>query len=386
MSQKRFGYYTYKNKEISRFDLMRLSWKTGAEAVFHPFSIDLDSIDLTIEPPHDLNYYYRKRAEELRQKYDHIILAFSGGTDSEHVFRTFYNNGIRIDEILHYHYDLRYRDRLVGMNIENEKYEHEQLSIPLLKHIKSNLLPDIEITIIDTTRATLKFWKDCDKDWHEKIPTDSFMTVFNPAGIWRADISLLDTKWNSMLEAGKKICLIAAKEKLMIGKDETGYFIQYRDLQNSRWLTPPLHRLGNIIQNEMFYMDDTTIEMQLKQAHVLRRELGDNEDFFDETFKFTRQWENTYAKVCYGQRSLPLPYMSMKEKDWVNLLGIDCGYQGAAGSWFMMETKEDWHHTWKRGIEDMKNNMFSTNLNLEDPTSRLAVKSKKFYFFKKDVS
>jgi hypothetical protein len=46
-----------------------------------------------------LKELYRQRAQQLRDKYDYLILYFSGGADSYNVLRSFIDNGIELDEI-----------------------------------------------------------------------------------------------------------------------------------------------------------------------------------------------------------------------------------------------------------------------------------------------
>ena len=43
---------------------------------------------------------YRRRAQQLRDKYDYLILWFSGGADSTTVLESFVNNGIHLDEVV----------------------------------------------------------------------------------------------------------------------------------------------------------------------------------------------------------------------------------------------------------------------------------------------
>ena len=46
-----------------------------------------------------LSYWYRERAKQLRDKYDYLILAFSGGRDSHNVLHSFIDNNIHLDEV-----------------------------------------------------------------------------------------------------------------------------------------------------------------------------------------------------------------------------------------------------------------------------------------------
>ena len=53
-----------------------------------------------VEPSKSLQELYRERAEWIRNNYEYVILAYSGGADSTNVLESFYYNNIHIDEIL----------------------------------------------------------------------------------------------------------------------------------------------------------------------------------------------------------------------------------------------------------------------------------------------
>ena len=55
--------------------------------------------DWTKEPQQSLKELYKQRAIQLRDKYDYLILSYSGGSDSHQALETFLNNNIFIDEI-----------------------------------------------------------------------------------------------------------------------------------------------------------------------------------------------------------------------------------------------------------------------------------------------
>jgi len=56
----------------------------------------------TKEPEHDIDYYYRERAQTLRDRYDYIVVMYSGGSDSSTILKTFLKNGIHVDEVATY--------------------------------------------------------------------------------------------------------------------------------------------------------------------------------------------------------------------------------------------------------------------------------------------
>ena len=66
---------------------------------FYVFDDEFKKHDWTKEPEASWYDLLSKRAHQLREKYDVLILAFSGGTDSITIYNTFRKNNIFIDEI-----------------------------------------------------------------------------------------------------------------------------------------------------------------------------------------------------------------------------------------------------------------------------------------------
>ena len=59
-----------------------------------------DAFDWTVEPPQSLDDLMTANALHLRQKYERLILGWSGGTDSHTIYNIFKKNKIHIDEII----------------------------------------------------------------------------------------------------------------------------------------------------------------------------------------------------------------------------------------------------------------------------------------------
>jgi hypothetical protein len=67
---------------------------------FHFNDDILSELDWATEPPHDIDHYYKLRAESLRDQYDYIVLMYSGGADSHNILMSFVRQGLHIDEIV----------------------------------------------------------------------------------------------------------------------------------------------------------------------------------------------------------------------------------------------------------------------------------------------
>ena len=119
------GFYLFNNKVyVSRQDLLddmlkglefrenrfgiphnvNIQTQRSMDAVFCFNETVFKLIDWTVEPSQSLKELYVERCQQLRDKYDYLILSYSGGADSHEILYTFLENNIFIDEIQVVHY------------------------------------------------------------------------------------------------------------------------------------------------------------------------------------------------------------------------------------------------------------------------------------------
>lgn len=108
-----------------------------------------------------LNMLYRQRAQQLRDKYQYLVLYYSGGSDSHNILRTFIDNDIKLDEVC-----VRWPTSLIGSTIytpdisdtsaKNYWSEWEFAISPILSWLVANK-PDVKITIKDFAREPNRF-------------------------------------------------------------------------------------------------------------------------------------------------------------------------------------------------------------------------------------
>jgi hypothetical protein len=76
------------------------AWKTGAEVKLYCYDHEFDQYDWTQEPNATLDQLMTDHAFYLRNKYERLVLLWSGGTDSHTIYQIFAKNRIHIDEII----------------------------------------------------------------------------------------------------------------------------------------------------------------------------------------------------------------------------------------------------------------------------------------------
>ena len=96
-----YGFYKSDGvKFYSKYEAMCLG--TPSKTTWHYNDQLFSSFDWKKPSMMPLSELYRRRAEQLRNDYDYLILMYSGGADSENILDTFVTNNIHLDEVCHY--------------------------------------------------------------------------------------------------------------------------------------------------------------------------------------------------------------------------------------------------------------------------------------------
>jgi hypothetical protein len=87
--RKKLGYYQVGNQCFTN-KYMALNHSSQSDNFHFDFNNDVFSnCNWSQEPSDDLYEIYRKRAQQLRDRYDNLVLYFSGGVDSTVILMTF---------------------------------------------------------------------------------------------------------------------------------------------------------------------------------------------------------------------------------------------------------------------------------------------------------
>lgn len=111
------------------------------------------NFDFSICGKVDLPSLYKDRAQQLRDKYNYLILKYSGGSDSHNILMAFLKNNIKLDAI-YVNWPLKakeknlYKPNFYDVNPKNELSEWDYSIKPDLDWIAKNY-PEIKITLAD---------------------------------------------------------------------------------------------------------------------------------------------------------------------------------------------------------------------------------------------
>jgi hypothetical protein len=253
------GYYTvdqvvYHNK----IDALYASSKSGSQVHWH-WHKEYDSVPWGNESPYSLNEIYRRRAQQLRDKYDWLILSFSGGSDSWTVLNSFISNNIHLDEIF-VRWPIKATQNIYSANSvdtrpENILSEWDLTIVPELKNIQKNY-PNIKITITDWSDQLLNF------EYQDDVLLAT-QDQFNPT-YWLKFGSIGEHEQH-LIDCGKSTCVIFGTDKPQICVKENNVYCYFIDIIVN--VTNALPHPGRV--SELFYWTPDCPEITHTQARII---------------------------------------------------------------------------------------------------------------------
>lgn len=79
---------------------LRESRKSGGTVEFYCYDAEFDRFDWANEPEASMDFLMLQHAQHLRNKYERLVLLWSGGTDSHTIYNIFKQGKIHLDEII----------------------------------------------------------------------------------------------------------------------------------------------------------------------------------------------------------------------------------------------------------------------------------------------
>jgi len=268
------GFYTVGDQKFySKFAAIQHSDKTGIDVEWKFNEAVFDLYDWTQEPAESLSELYVKRARQLREKYDYLILWFSSGADSMNILDTFIDNDIKIDELVSY----------VNYEATGDKFNHQNneifnQAIPKYEAAQQRQ-PDLKFTLFDLCQLIMDvFTSDTAKfDWIYQING-----VPNPHSAARQHAKSYHSEWRRLIDSGKKVGFISGIDKPKVAGINGNYYFRCSDGTNDAnpYIISQLNRSPGDF-NEFFYWSPDLPELLIKQAHTVKNFLKSANEFTD---------------------------------------------------------------------------------------------------------
>lgn len=258
-NQDKFGYYQVGDfKTYSKIEAITRHHDKNIHPEWNFNESVFSSYNWKQEPSIDLKELYRQRAQQIRDKYDYLVLFYSGGADSQNILDTFVNNDIHLDECASIITEYASSDQDSWPN-----KEVFTVAVPRMK-----LLPTIKHRLIDQSIITNDAFKDSEiySNWFW------FMNgFFSPNNFTRTFIRKVIADYKNMIDQGKSVCFIWGAEKPRLYQIDGKYCIRFLDINDDKvspWAqTKPTP--GEF--DEYFYWSPDFVPGMIKQAHLIMR-------------------------------------------------------------------------------------------------------------------
>ena len=262
-----FGFYLVDDfKTYSKLEAIEYAIKTNKQVKWSLNQQAYDQFDWTVEPPESLEYWYKTRAEQLRDKYDYIVLFYSGGADSYNVLDSFVKNNIFIDEITQFHFlDGTGGDKYHSANGEvffTAAPETQSLiqNNPVYANTKNRL---IDMTSYMLTPLGLPQNK---RDWFymgNNYP--------NPLGYCMSRLRDIEPDYRRLADQGKRVCFLWGVDKPRLSYKNKQFYIRLVDTCLSVFVNAKSQVQNDKSEfDEAFYWTPDLPELIAKQAHVMK--------------------------------------------------------------------------------------------------------------------
>ena len=337
MNHNTFGHYLVGDKAFpSNIEAIQHDQLTNKGIAFYFHDDIYSKFNWSVEPTENLNELYARRARELREKYDYLVLHFSGGTDSTNILETFYKNQIHLDEIYIRGFWNWSDPNVTKIEAANQYAEMKLIAQPLAELVKKQYMPHVKITIQDISNYILDFWnnlEDCD--------INLVLSHFSPSTVFKADYDELNPEFRKKTESGLKVAHIMGMEKPDIYFENGKYYTRFLDKFIKLHVPPRLTKSQLPIYMEPFYWSETCAPMIIKQCHTVVNHIKRNRlpPNYHKTISLTEK-HNWLASIIYDRT---LPVLGWPEKGQYEVRETD---------WFFFKDKQAKHYTnWAKAID-----------------------------------
>jgi hypothetical protein len=331
-SNKKLGYYTCGGVEFeSKIQAFFHSKNTGEKVNWVFNDQDFKKYNWLEEPLLSLDQLYNDRARELREKYDYVVLSYSGGADSHNILMSFIRQGLHIDEILINTLEKGWKSFInIDMNDrrpENTGAEHYLQTIPRLKDLEYELR-NTKVTICDLTDFVF--------DYFDNSKTENWVLSkkesLNPLGASRYNYLYLKEVRNRF-DKSKSIGLIVGVDKPKCVLYNNYFYMRFLDR------TANIVSIIDYFQDydntavEFFYWSPDSVPLLIKQGHVIKKWVESNKNlhYFWESsnidYRIIRTIHETYVR--------PVVYASTWNEEWFQVNKSVRDWHSEFDSWFI---------------------------------------------------
>jgi len=327
MNHLHCGFYVYDDKRFftreDAFDYALIRQDYDVKLKYYYNNDVFEKCDWMAEPDFDIGLLYKIRAQQIRDKYKYVVLAFSGGSDSTQVLWSFLKNNIFIDEIqvANLHKMTKNLDR-ADMLRDNEfqiLLEYELAALPMLKKVLE-LSPKTKITIVDASDLL-----------HDQLSTGKYTIIGNNGRIKhqypRISSSMgPNNQWWQLFyttnyERSKdknSMCIVRGMEKPALHIKNNSLFFHFTDQTMVTTASLNLREFAATYTTEDFFWSRDMPLIPIKQSHIIKKRLETDRKYYE---FFTQSREelknhNSVKPIHSSAIMLERSFSSMIYPDW----------------------------------------------------------------------
>ena len=259
-----FGHYVVGQDSTPIFHLklaleQKRAGRGDVKFIFHDSVFG--SANPKIEQNIDLLELYTQRVHQLRDKYDYIVLMYSGGADSHNVLKCFEHADVKLDEVVSF-VDSSYKDK--DSKVSGEIYK---VAVPEVEKYQQHF-PECEYRLIEVRDVQKKLFND--PEFKFDLYQDLAYQITPVSILHSFGLHYID-KYRDLHNAGKKVCVIQGIEKPRLRHRDNKWCFTFNDW--SSWFGQKHYFRDFYIYDEFFYWSPEAPLLPIKQAHVATKYL-----------------------------------------------------------------------------------------------------------------
>jgi hypothetical protein len=257
------------------------------------------NINWSQEPDISLDDLYLMRAKHLREKYDYLILSFSGGSDCNEILEVFLRNNIFIDEIQTVNFNGLVSKLPEHKVLDNDCMasflEYDKAVVPKFKRV-ALLSPNTKITVIDASDYLY------DQIMNKKFEFMGLYDFSKTNGV-KMTKGLRSYTWylhklnnENPIYKNKKVAFIRGYDKPSLIIKNNFLFTRFNDfaLHGVKMIRTKV--IDNIYTFEDFYWSSDFPLIPVKQGHAIKKFIELTPAFYLELYNFNNKMVELYTK------------------------------------------------------------------------------------------
>ena len=298
---------------------------------------------------------YRARARQLREKYDYICLAFSGGSDSTTMLEAFIDSGLHIDELL-VKWPIRATEKYqptADRSSLNFLSEWHLTMLPLLEHYQKILAPKTKITVMDWSDQIIEKEASEESIWMSQ-------DHFNPATYIKHSLVPKDTL--KSMESGKATCMLYGIDRPSIAQNEGQIYCFFQDRSAH---TSTSLKYNNFV--EFFYWSPDFPDIVPCQAKLIFQHLEKNPEQVKLLDKLVGPGPSKANRLLWDDIVRRIVYPEYMKHNWFQAYKSHTRVFSESDQWMLTDSAMSRYvQSWQSNIKNRFNNVNEKFIDRQD--------------------